>query len=399
MKKLNLGILAIFANMLYANAQTPVDTSIYKNHKLQLEEVNIVSSYYNQDGDHAAVTGGIGTQKLTDLSNSIQVTLNKYDNHNRKQTWNVELGIDHYSSASSDKIDPKTISSASSADTRFYPSVSWDIENKNGTTFGAGASLSHEFDYQSIGANLLFAQKTRNRMGEFSLKLQTYQDNLKLIFPIELRTGGSGGYGEKEDYATAGRKTYSGSVSWSQIINTRLQVMFLMDVIYQSGYLGLPFHRVYFNDQSVHVEKLPDSRLKIPLAIRASYFLGDRVILKGYYRYYHDNWQINAHTVSLETSVKLSPFYSLTPFYRFSHQQGTKYFAPYQIHTSADEYYTSNYDQSTFDSHFFGAGIRIIPPKGVFGIQHFNMLELRYGHYNQNNGLQANIVSLNLKFK
>lgn len=399
MKKLNLAILAMFAGILFANAQAPADTSTYKNRKLQLEEVNIVSSYYHQDGDHAAVTGGIGTQNLTDLSNSIQVTLSKYDTHDRKHTWNVELGIDHYTSASSDKIDPKTISSASSADTRFYPSVSWEMENKQGTTFGAGVSFSHEFDYQSIGANLLFAQKTHNKMGEFSLKLQTYQDNLKLIYPIELRTDGNTGYGEHEDYATAGRKTYSGGVSWSQIVNTRFQLMFLADVIYQSGYLGLPFHRVYFNDNSVHVEKLPDSRLKIPLGIRANYFLGDRVVLRGYYRYYHDNWNITAHTASLETSVKLSPFYSLTPFYRYNHQVGTKYFAAYQAHTSADEYYTSNYDLSGFDSHFFGAGIRMIPPHGVFGIQHFNMLELRYGHYNQSNGLQANIISLNLKFK
>ncbi len=399
MKKLNLAILAMFAGILYAHAQSAADSSGYKNRKLQLEEVNIVSSYYHQNGDHAAVTGGIGTQRLTDLSNSIQVTLSKYDAHTRKHTWNIELGIDHYTSASSDNIDPKTISSASSADTRFYPSISWEMENKKGTTFGAGISLSHEFDYQSVGANLLFTQKTRNRMGELSIKLQTYQDQLKLIYPIELRTNGNNGNADEDDYGTAGRKTYSASVSWSQIVNSRFQLMFLMDAIYQSGYLGLPFHRVYFSDKSVHTEKLPDSRLKIPLGIRANYFLGDRVILRGYYRYYHDNWNINAHTASLETSIKLSPFYSLTPFYRYNHQQGAKYFAPYQVHTSAEEYYSSNYDLSGFDSHFFGAGIRIIPPHGVFGIQHFNMLELRYGHYNQSNGLQANSISLNLKFK
>jgi hypothetical protein len=36
-------------------------------------------------------------------------------------------------------------------------------------------------------------------------------------------------------------------------------------VVSQSGYLGLPFNRVYFNDNSVHVENLPSSRLKVPL--------------------------------------------------------------------------------------------------------------------------------------
>jgi hypothetical protein len=41
----------------------------------------------------------------------------------------------------------------------------------------------------------------------------------------------------------------------------------------------------------------------------------------------------------------------------------------------------------------------MMPPKGVFGMQHLNMLEVRYGHYQKNYGMNANIVSLNLKFK
>jgi hypothetical protein len=47
----------------------------------------------------------------------------------------------------------------------------------------------------------------------------------------------------------------------------------------------------------------------------------------------------------------------------------------------------------------YGAGIRLTPPNGVFGFQHLNMLELRYGHYTKNNGMNSDIVSLNLKFK
>jgi hypothetical protein len=35
---------------------------------LQLDEVNFVSSYYQQNGNHSAVTGGIGTEKLYDIA-------------------------------------------------------------------------------------------------------------------------------------------------------------------------------------------------------------------------------------------------------------------------------------------------------------------------------------------
>ena len=175
--------------------------------------------------------------------------------------------------------------------------------------------------------------------------------------------------------------------------------MFLADIIKQTGYLSLPFHRVYFNDAIVHQENLPRNRLKIPLGFRASYFLGDKIIIKAYYRFYSDDWGLTAHTADIEVPVKITPFISVSPFYRYYDQSAIKYFAPYELHTIQDQYYTSNYDLSKFNSNFFGAGIRIAPPKGIFGKQHFNMIELRYGHYTKNIGMNSDIISMNLKFK
>ena len=398
MKKLFLSVIGMYVSILAAFSQSQdADSSAYRSRKLNFEEANIISSYYSQDGNNAAVTGGIGSEKLTDIANVIDLKLSLYDKRNRKHTFTGEIGIDHYTSASSDKIDPKTISSASHADTRFYPSLGWTMENeKKGTTVGAGISYSSEFDYQSVGVNVNFAQKTRNKNGELAAKLQAYIDQVSLIYPIELRTGNSG---EGDDYATTGRNTFSGGLSWSQIINKNLQVLLDGEVVYQQGYLGLPFHRVYFDDNSVHVENLPSTRLKIPLGIRANYFIGDKFILRTWYRNYHDNWGINSNALQVETVFKLNPFLSITPFYRFYHQSAADYFAPYQAHTAADEFYTSNYDLSKFNSNFFGAGLRIAPPEGVFKLKHFNSLELRYGHYQKTTGMNSNIISINLRFK
>ncbi|MGB3006431.1 MAG: DUF3570 domain-containing protein [Chitinophagaceae bacterium] len=409
MRKICLSVVGIFLTFFASFAQTtPKDSSGYKSRKLNFEEANLISSYYRQDGNNAAVTGGIGSQKLTDLSNTIDVKFTKWDKKDRKHSFDLEVGIDHYTSASSDKIDPQTISSASHADTRLFPSLTWSMENeKKGSTIGGGLSASSEFDYMSFGANISFAQKTKNRSGEFSAKLQAYIDNLAYITPIELRAGVGGGGGggnddeeSRSDYPAKSRNSFSGSLSYSQIINQRLQIMFIADIIYQQGYLGLPFHRVYFNGASLPViENLPDTRMKIPLGLRASYFIGDKFILRSFYRYYHDDWGLSAHTIDFETPVKISPFLSITPFYRYYTQSAIDYFAPYKVHTSADQYYSSNYDLSKFNSNFYGAGFRISPPKGVFGIQKLNMLEIRYGHYTRTNGLKSDIISLNLKFK
>jgi hypothetical protein len=175
--------------------------------------------------------------------------------------------------------------------------------------------------------------------------------------------------------------------------------MFLADIVQQTGYLSLPFHRVYFSDSTVHQENLPSRRFKIPLGFRANYFLGDRIIIKAYYRFYKDDWGLSSHTANLEVPVKITPFFSISPFYRFYSQTGISYFAGYRVHTAADQYYTSNYDVAKFTSNFFGAGIRIAPPTGIFGNEHFSMIELRYGHYTQTTDLNSNIISMNLKFR
>ncbi|WP_336517804.1 DUF3570 domain-containing protein [Pollutibacter soli] len=392
MKKIFLSVIGLYLVVLssFSQQKTPADT-VFKKRKLKFEEANIVSSYYTQDGNNAAVTGGIGSQALTDFSNSIDLKLSKYDRRNRKHNFSFETGIDHYTSASSDKIDPSTISSASYSDTRFYPSLGWRMENeKKGSSVGAGIYFSTEFDYQSFGGNINYTRKSADRSGEFSAKLQAFIDQLRLIYPIELRKQG--------DEGSAGRNTFSGTVSWSQIINRNFQVLAEGEFVYQSGYLGLPFNRVYFDDNSVHVENLPDSRWKIPVGLRANYFLGDRLILRAWYRFYKDSWNISSNTFQIETSVKITPFLSITPFYRFYQQTAADAFAPYKAHTSADKFYTSNYDLSAFNSQFFGAGLRVAPPGGIINY-HLSAIEIRYGHYAKNIDMNADILTLNLKFR
>ena len=389
MKKLIISIVALFGIF---NAKAQENTNNEQPKKLTFDEANLVSSYYKQDGNNSAVTGGTGTEKLTDISNTIDVTMVKYDKKDRKNKFGFSVGIDHYTSASSDMIDLKANSSASRSDNRIYPALSWSRENESkGTTLMAGVSTSFEYDYQSYGANIGFSQKTANRMGEFTAKFQAYLDQVKLIAPIELRTN--------EGYGTSGRNTFALSLAYSQIINQNFQIEILGDAVQQTGYLSLPFHRVYFNDISVLQEALPDIRFIIPIGLRANYFLGDKVILRAYYRYYTDDWGLKSNTFSLETPVKISPFISVSPFYRYYSQTATKYFAPYQQHTAFDDFYTSNYDLSKFDSHFYGAGIRISPKNGLFGVERLNMLEIRYGHYTKSVGMKSDIISLNVRFR
>jgi hypothetical protein len=406
MKKIYLHIFLLYVGILSSFAQSKpktlaADTSNYQSRKLKIEEVNFVSSYYHQDGNNSAVTGGIGTEKLSDIANTFDLQLSKLSKSGYKNTLTFELGIDHYTSASSDKIDPNTISSASSADTRIYPSLNWTKTNETtGNAIGFTGSMSTEFDYQSVGAGFNLTRVSKDKNTQFDFKLQAFLDTWKVILPVELRgvTSGSTRH-EHDNYQTSPRNSFNASFSIAQVINEHLQALLILEPSYQKGLLATRYQRNYFTDNSVRAENLPNKRFKLPIGFRLNYFLGDNVVLRSFYRYYTDDWGIKAHTAELEVPIKISPFFSISPFYRYSQQTGVKYFAPYGQHKVSETYYTSDYDLSNLSSDFYGTGIRFSPPKGLLGLQRLNMLELRYGHYVRSTSLVSNVISLNLKIK
>jgi hypothetical protein len=400
MRKITFAALALFFQILTGFSQTNAD-SAYKSRKLKWEEINFVSGYYHQDGNHSAVTGGTGTEKLTDFSNTIDIKLVRTDKRHRDHSLTAEIGIDHYTSASSDKIDPNTISSPSYADTRIYPSVNYNIKNAaNGFSFGGGLSYSTEFDYQSLGASVQLAKSSADNNTEVNLKLQGYWDTWKVIYPFELRPPGYGPGGDDGGHVTsAPRNSYSASIGFSRVLTQKLQLALLVDLVTQNGHLETSYQRVYFNNSSARPELLPDKRFKVPVGARLNWFLTNKVIFRSFYRYYFDDWGLTAHTIEFELPVKITPFFSLSPFYRFYTQEAADYFAAYQQHAPSEMFYTSDYDLSKFSSNYLGAGLRFVPEKGIFKITRWNTLELRYGHYNRNDGLNSNLVTLAAKFK
>ena len=74
MKKLSLTVIGLYVLLLQAFSQNSAqDTVIYKAKPLALEEINLVSSYYVQNGNHSAVTGGIGNEHVVDFANGLEL--------------------------------------------------------------------------------------------------------------------------------------------------------------------------------------------------------------------------------------------------------------------------------------------------------------------------------------
>lgn len=404
MRKTCLAVLGSFLLFLQSFGQSTSNSSDYKPTSLTFEEANLVSNYYSQTGNHSAILGGEGTQKLNDISNSIDLKFIRFDVQNRKQTFNFGLGYDHHTAASAAYVNKN--GSSQTWGSRIYPSINWQVENEaKRTTFGLGAAVSSEYTYHSYGLNGFFSKLSADKNREFTAKGILYLDGVKMIYPHEFQTTATvtsaSGSRSSVSIPSKLRTTFAASFALSQVINPSMQVAFMTDLIGQGGYLGLPFHRVFYNNaaQTVGKEKLPSSRFKLPVGVRFNYFAGDRVIFRTYYRYYIDSWGVSAHTASIETVFKITPFVSISPFYRYYTQTAAKYFAPIYGHELGARYATSNYEYSAFNSDYMGLNFRFVPLKGFLGIKAISMVELRFGHYKQTTGLESNNIGLNLRFK
>ncbi|MFI5134535.1 MAG: DUF3570 domain-containing protein, partial [Chitinophagales bacterium] len=190
------------------------------------------------------------------------------------------------------------------------------------------------------------------------------------------------------------RYTNNLKLAFSQVINEQLILGILPSVSYQRGLLSTPFQRVYFNDDSLKVENLPEERFKIPVGVKLNYFAGSRTILKAEYNFYWDDWGILANALQLETAVKINPKITLSPFLRVYHQSSARYFAPYKVHSIEEQFYTSDYDLSKFSSYKFGMGFRYAPFSYWGKKFSFNEIDLRYSAYFQSNGLHAQSISI-----
>lgn len=377
----------------------------YKKRKISEVETKILYGYYEQDGNNAAVTGGIGSEELNHNATAVIITISL----DSTQKISLEAGLDVYTSASTDKID-FVVSSASRKDFRFHTGLGYQKENPvKKIQRDYGAYFSIESDYLSLGLSYGLLKLSQDENTQFSLNGSVffddagwYQDFLQrkgVIYPVELR--------DRDWVGSTRRNTFTLSVSLSQNLTPKANISLFSDVVLQQGLLATTFHRVYFIGQDEpKVETLPKQRWKLPLGVRFNYFIGNWAILRTYYRYYWDTFGIQAHTASVEVPFKIGAFFSLYPFYRYYYQTSADYFAPFQAHSLEETYFTSDYDLSGFNSHKIGLGIRFYPVRGIFryknpllGKRKLRGLDFRYAYYDRSTGLFAHNFSIAITFE
>lgn len=428
-------VTLLFAFFAHSQEQDSTDVS-YKKRVLESTEIDFLASYYKQDGIHSAVAGGKGMEDLTDITPTIVVSVPLNDD----DVLTADAGISAYSSASSGNINPfdsstpspwQASSGASAQDalTTLVVNYSHSSDDRN-TVWNAHLSGSVEYDYSSIGFGGGLTKLFNDKNSELNVSANVYLDTWSPIYPKELQDfsdyGLSGGIYNNFSITTSSanpynpvsfkfhdqknRNSFSLSLSFSQVVNQKIQFSLFADVLQQQGLLSTPYQRVYFADKDDYfinefqladdIERLPDSRFKLPIGMRWNFYLNEKFTVRTYFRYYWDNWGIDSQTASIEIPVKLSTRFTVYPMYRFYTQNQSKYFAAYEKHLSTEEYYTSDYDLSTFNANQYGLGINYTDIFMGSRIWKFGLksVDLRFNHYSRNDGLEANIISFGIKF-
>jgi hypothetical protein len=435
MKNICTAILVFIG--LSSMAQVADSTEVtFKKRVLESTEVDFLMSYYKQDGIHSAVSGGSGMEDLTDITPTIVVTMPMNDD----SILTVDAGVSAYSSASSGNINPfdsnnpsplQASSGASAMDQLVAVVVNYSHSSDDrNTIWNFHISGSAEYDYSSIGFGGGYTRLFNDKNTEINISANAYLDTWQPIYPKELQDFASNGNNLNDGIFTRftitgntnynpflfkfhdnkKRNSFAVSASVSQVVNKKMQFSLFVDVLKQQGLLSTPYQRVYFADVANSyinefqladdIERLPDSRFKLPIGARLNYYFNERFVVRFYYRYYSDNWGIQAHTANIELPIKLTDRFTFFPMFRYYVQRESDYFAPYEGHLSTEEFYTSDYDLSSFNAQQYGFGVNYVDIFTSSKIWKFGLknIDFRYNHYNRSDGLKSNIVSFGLKF-
>lgn len=436
MKKLKYILtLSVLLTTVVGFAQEQDSTKVYKKRVLETTEVDFLTSYYSQDGDNAAVSGGIGTEELTDFTGTFVVSIPLNDD----DVLTIDAGVSAYTSASSSNINPfdggtadpyQASSGASSSDlwANLTGNYSHSSDDRN-DIWSAKVSVSSEYDYFSMGIGGSYSKLFNEKNTELSVIVNLFFDTWNAIYPYELRPFATGKDGLNDsffqdntitgnpnynpifnEFDNESRNSYSVGLGFSQILSKNVQGSLSLDLIQQKGLLSTPFQRVYFSDVADSfienfqladaIEQLPDNRFKVAIGGRLNWYLSEIFTLRTFYRYYFDDWGISSHTASVEIPIKITDKFTLYPSYRFYNQTAADYFKTFETALSTNEFYTSDYDLSEYSANQYGFGFSYtdIFTKAHIWLFGLKSIDLKYYKYDRDTTFSSSIITAGFKF-
>ncbi len=259
--------------------------------------------------------------------------------------WVFEIGAVYDSISGASPYYHTTLSGASGLgikDGRTAADVTVTKYFANRTSVAVRAAYSTEDDYRSTAGGLTIRHATPDQNTTFTA---------------------GGGYSGDEVFPTVGtqpppqrgKRTYDAIVGVSQVLTPNDTAQLNLYYAHQSGYLTDPY-KAYWG-----IDNRPASRDQYALLARWNhYFESANATLRTSYRYYHDDWEVTANTLTAEWAQTLSEGWVLTPNLRYTTQSAASFYydpiydpllgAPFPpgYLSNPDGFYTSDQRLSAF---------------------------------------------------
>ncbi len=268
----------------------------------------------------------------------------------KKFSENVSASFNNYvDNVSSASIDVMTTASKYTEE-REENSINLDyLHNK--TLMSVGFTDSSESDYDASTINLNFSQDffgdlTTLSMG-YALGGNTVRRNGDPDFQEDMQS-----------------RSYR--VSITQVVTQNSIISFALEANTDEGYLNNPYRSVRYLDSGViagysyQPEEYPNTRTSNALAVRARYYLPQRAALHVGYRYFADDWGIEANTYELGYTFPYDEDWILEFTYRNYDQTHADFYSdlfPFGGDSGTPQNYLArDKELSTFSDNSIGVG-------------------------------------------
>ena len=263
---------------------------------------------------------------------------------NLNETWTLELGLLHEAMSGSspwyvipDASGPlQVMSGATIRENRSQADLSF-ARRRNGFTHKAAVGYSTEDDYEALYASYSGEKDSSDGLRTWSWG-GSYSDDE--ISPTDALLFG------RIEHAT--RDSLSGSLGMTQVLNRNAVIQSSISLTRQSGFLSDPYKQAWINNDVLN-DSRPDRRVMFTWTTRLrQYMERSRAALVVDYRFFHDDWEITAHTLETAWRQPLGHNWEIAPSIRYYSQSAPDFYAPFYFELPEDGYWSSDYRLATY---------------------------------------------------
>lgn len=355
-----------------------------------VERVETAMTGYQQDGlgyqSKQGPTLGRGSQRLTVFQPQLLVVARQHE----RITHRLWFPVDIVTAASANAIDiarkpPDMMSQASRVNQTI--SFDWLTTYTAPRVFAMSArNMVHTEEHfrswgAGVGATVSLAEdnSTISTSAYQILDWFTRFDILghKLGRTSRSTTNGNVGFTQILTPTTIAHVNYGLSAQYGEMGNTWNSVPTLTTAVTSAGARTTIAARV--------LEQLPRQRIRHALVGRVAQYLPWDGAVKGFYRFYADDWGLVAHAFEGQLLQRLIPSLYVRGSYRYYTQSSVSFFT--SLTRGDDAFYTADSDLGRFDTHTLGGKATIDVP--LFEGGH---LDIGYERYWRTDGLTVNVA-------